>query len=161
MSSYNIKNSVFLQLSKNQKSALINFLRIYTKKTYPQSVEDIVQNFIDDELYFIDQNNSHFPWIIDFIQDPIFIKDIHKMVKYFKFSLIQKEKLKPFFERQKESLKKRQLFIKENIQKKQKPSIKQIKYYKYLCKSKNINIDSLEKISKFDMINLIKEARQK
>ncbi len=161
MSSYNIKNSVFLQLSKNQKSALINFLRIYTKKTYHQSVEDIVQNFIDDELYFIDQNNSNFPWIIDFIQEPIFIKDLKKMVKYFKFSLIQKEKLKPFLDKQKEFFKKKQLFIKENIQKKQKPSIKQINYYKYLCKSKNINIDSLENISKFEMINLIKEARQK
>ena len=46
---YEIKKQIYLDFTKNQKSALCNFLRALVKKSQDLSIEDIWASFVADE----------------------------------------------------------------------------------------------------------------
>ena len=51
---YQIKNQIYLDMTKTQKSALCNFLRALVKKSQDLSVDDILDKFLEDEKYYFD-----------------------------------------------------------------------------------------------------------
>ena len=50
---YEIKKQIFLNLTKNQKSALCNYLRALMKKSQPQSVEEANKAFEKKKREFL------------------------------------------------------------------------------------------------------------
>ena len=46
---YEVKKQIYLDFTKNQKAALCSFLRALVKKTPEQTVDEILENFLDDD----------------------------------------------------------------------------------------------------------------
>lgn len=155
---YEIKNRIFLELSKTQKSAICHFLRALVKKGINEKLnvetEDILQKFIEDEKYYLEINSSRFEFLNDFIDDEKFIKDaklyIAECKKYYDYKKTQE----PLIQAQKEFEKKKRKFLQEVKMSKELPTKKQLSYYKSLCKRYNIE-KSPEELSKLDLRNLI------
>ena len=61
---YYLKNTLFLELTKNQKASLFSFIKSFTKKHSDKATDEILELFIEDEQYYYAQNNPHFEWII-------------------------------------------------------------------------------------------------
>lgn len=154
---YEIKNRIFLELSKNQKSALCNFLRAMTKKNYELNVEDILDKFLEDEKYYLEINSSRFEFLNDMIDSDKFISDagifIKECKKYYDY---QKSRV-PMIQAQKEFDKKKRKFLQEVKMSKELPTQKQISYYNSLCIRYNLDKKNLENLSKLDMRNMIDE----
>ena len=53
---YYLKNSLFLELTKNQKASLFSFLKSFVKKHSEKSCDEILELFIEDEEYYYAQN---------------------------------------------------------------------------------------------------------
>ena len=53
---YEVKNRIYLNLTKTQKSALCNFLRALVKKSPELQEEEILEKFIEDEKYYLEIN---------------------------------------------------------------------------------------------------------
>lgn len=135
---YQIKNQIYLDMTKTQKSALCNFLRALVKKTPDMSVEDIFDKFIDDERYYFEINNPHFEFLGDYLDDEkfqqetmLYLKECHKYYDY-------KKKQEPIIQAQKEYEKKKRAFLREVKMSKEQPTKKQLYYYDRLCKKYNI-----------------------
>ncbi len=64
---YAIKNQIYQDMTKTQKSALCNFLRALVKKSPDLSVNDILDKFIDDERYYFEINNPHFEFLENYL----------------------------------------------------------------------------------------------
>ena len=62
---YYLKNTIFLDLTKNQKAALFGFLKSFVKKHYTKPTDEILDLFIEDEQYYHSIKNPHFEWIIE------------------------------------------------------------------------------------------------
>ena len=69
---YEIKKQIYLNFTKNQKSALCNFLRALVKKSEGQTVETILENFLEDEKYYLEQNCSRFEFLEPIIDEEEF-----------------------------------------------------------------------------------------
>ena len=72
---YQIKNRIYLNFDKTQKSAVCNNIRALVKQNITLSVSDILDKFIEDEKYYLELNVSRFPFLADVIDDRIFLKD--------------------------------------------------------------------------------------
>ena len=72
---YEIKKQIYLDFTKNQKSALCNFLRALVKKTPELSVDEILDKFLDDERYYLDINASRFEFLSEIIDNEQFLAD--------------------------------------------------------------------------------------
>ena len=72
---YQIKNQIYLDMTKTQKSALCNFLRALVKKSPEMCMEDILDKFIDDEKYYLEINNPHFEFLQNYLDDDKFIEE--------------------------------------------------------------------------------------
>lgn len=149
------KNNIFLELSKNQKSSLISYLRNFTKKNENLSVEQILDLFIEDESYYFEVGNPHFEWIIPYFEKDSFVNELKYLIKQYKFDLEQKELQKPFLEKQKLYMKEQRKKAQEFKLSREKPTEKQLKYYNSLCKKYNIQKRELEGLSKLDLKNMI------
>ena len=114
---YQIKNQIYLDMTKTQKSALCNFLRALVKKTPDMSVEDIFDKFIDDERYYFEINNPHFEFLGDYLDDEKFQQETMLYLKECRKYYDYKKKQEPII---------------------QKPIKKQLYYYDSLCKKYNI-----------------------
>ena len=72
---YYLKNTLFLDLTKNQKASLFSFLKSFVKKHNDKKTDEILSLFIEDEQYYFEQNNPHFEWIIaEFEKDKLKVK---------------------------------------------------------------------------------------
>jgi hypothetical protein len=135
---YEIKNRIFLDLSKTQKSALCNYLRALTKKMQGNDESEILDKFFDDEKYYLEINSSRFEFLADFIDEESFISDtklyIKECVKYYNY----KKSQEPLITAQKEFDKKKRKFLQEVKMSKELPTKKQLYYYKKLCEKYNI-----------------------
>ena len=69
---YEIKKQIYLDLTKNQKSALCNFLRALVKKSPEAGVDEILEKFIEDEKYYLEINASRFEFLGEIIDDEQF-----------------------------------------------------------------------------------------
>ena len=135
---YQIKNQIYLDMTKTQKSALCNFLRALVKKSPEMCMEDILDKFIDDEKYYLEINNPHFEFLQNYLDDDKFIEEtmlyLRECRKYYDY----KKKHEPLIQAQKEYEKKKRAYHREVKMSKEQPTKKQLYYYDRLCKKYNI-----------------------
>ncbi len=151
---YQVKNRIYLDFDKTQKSAVCNYLRALVKQgvnSGEYSVENLLNKFIEDEKYYLELNTSRFPFLSEVIDDAQFLKDtedyVKECIKYYEY----KEKQKPVIEAQKEFEKKKRKFLQEVKMSKEAPTKKQLYYYDRLCKKYCIEKKNTEELSKLDL----------
>lgn len=135
---YQIKNQIYQEMTKTQKSALCNFLRTLVKKSPQFSVEDILDKFLEDEKYYLEINNSHFEFLQNYLDDNKFLDETLLYLKECRKYYDYKKKQEPLIQAQKEFEKKKRNFLKEVKMSKETPTKKQLYYYDRLCKKYNI-----------------------
>ena len=135
---YEIKKQIYLNLTKNQKSALCNFLRALVKKSPDLSVDDILDKFLEDEKYYIEINASRFEFLADLIYDNKFLADTELYIKECRKYYDYKKTQTPIIQAQKEFEKKKRKFLQEVKMGKEPPTKKQLYYYEKLCKKYNL-----------------------
>ena len=125
---YQIKNQIYQEMTKTQKSALCNFLRALVKKSPQFSVEDILDKFLEDEKYYLEINNPHFEFLQNYLDDNKFLDEtllyLEECRKYYDY----KKKQEPLIQAQKEFEKKKRNFLKEVKMSKETPTKKQLYY---------------------------------
>lgn len=135
---YQIKNQIYLDMTKTQKSALCNFLRALVKKSPNLSKNEILNKFIDDEKYYFEINNPHFEFLENYLDDNKFIEEtilyINECIRYYDY----KKKQEPIIQAQKAYEKKKREFLREVKMSKENPTKKQLYYYERLCKKYNL-----------------------
>ena len=72
---YQIKNRIYLNFDKTQKSGICNYLRALVKQNSGLTCSEIMDKFLDDEKYYLEINASRFPFLADVIDDSVFLKD--------------------------------------------------------------------------------------
>lgn len=135
---YVVKNQIYQDMTKTQKSALCNFLRAFVKKSPELSVEDILDKFIEDERYYFKINNPHFEFLENYLDDNRFIEETILYLKECRKYYDYKKKQEPIIQAQKEYEKKKRKFLQEVKMSKETPTKKQLYYYERLCKKYNI-----------------------
>lgn len=154
---YYLKNTLFLELTKNQKAALFSFLKSFVKKHDNKACDEILSLFIEDEQYYYSQNNPHFEWIIQELEKDSFLKELKILINENKKQIAIKEAQKPFLEKQKALAKEQRKKAAEFKMSKEKPTKKQIYYYDKLCKKYNIEKQEVEKATRLDLKKWISE----
>ena len=151
MCMYQIKNRIYLNFDKTQKSGICNYLRALVKQNLNLSASDILDKFLEDEKYYLELKASRFPFLEEFIDDNIFLKDtedyIKECIKYYQY----KEKQRPIIEANREFEKKKRKFLQEVKMSKEKPTKKQLYYYDRLCKKYSIEKKDVNELSKLDL----------
>lgn len=150
---YEIKKQIFLDLTKNQKSALCNYLRALVKKSPDLTPEEIWDSFESDERYYLELNCSRFEFLEQLLDDNNFKSDAMKYLKECKKYYDYKEQQKPLREAQKEFERKKRKFLQEVKMSKEPPTKKQLYYYEKLCKK--YDIEKIELTSKLEARNEI------
>lgn len=145
---YEIKKQIYLDFTKNQKSALCNFLRALVKKSPELSVDEILEKFLDDERYYLDINASRFEFLAEIMDDEQFLSDTKLYLKECRKYYDYKKKQEPIIQAQKEFEKRKRKFLQEVKMGKQPPTKKQLYYYEKLCKK--YNLEKRELTSKLD-----------
>ncbi len=145
---YEIKKQIYLDFTKNQKSALCNFLRALVKKTPELSVDEILEKFLDDERYYLDINASRFEFLAEIMDNEQFLSDTKLYLKECRKYYDYKKKQEPIIQAQKEFEKRKRKFLQEVKMGKQLPTKKQLYYYEKLCKK--YNLEKRELTSKLD-----------
>lgn len=135
---YQIKNQIYQDMTKTQKSALCNFLRALVKKSPQMSVGDIYDKFVEDERYYLEINNPHFEFLEDYLDSDKFMEESILYLKECRRYYDYKKKQEPIIQAQKEFEKKKREFLKEVKMSKEVPTKKQLYYYDRLCKKYNI-----------------------
>ena len=135
---YQIKNQIYQDMTKTQKSALCNFLRALVKKSPQMSVEDIYDKFVEDERYYLEINNPHFEFLEDYLDSDKFMEESILYLKECRKYYDYKKKQETIIQAQKEFEKKKREFLKEVKMSKETPTKKQLYYYDRLCKKYNI-----------------------
>ena len=150
---YEVKKQIYLDFTKKQKASLCTFLRALVKKTPEQTIEEILNNFLDDERYYLEINASRFEFLKDFLDDDKFLQDtrlfLNECRKYYDY----KKKQEPIIQANKEFEKKKRKFLQEVKMSKEAPTKKQLYYYEKLCKK--YNLEQKELSSKLEAKNEI------
>lgn len=159
---YELKKRIYLSLTKNQKSALCNFLRALVKKSPILSVDEILNKFIEDEKYYMEINASRFEFLENLLYDNTFLSETEMYLKECRKYYDYKKSQEPIIEANKAFEKKKREFLKEVKMGKEPPTKKQLYYYDKLCKK--YNIEKIELTSKLSARNeidkIIKEHEQ-
>ena len=152
---YQIKNRIYPDFDKTQKSGVCNFLRALVKQNLSLTCSEIMNKFLEDEKYYLELNAYRFPFLADYINEKSFLKDtedyIKECIKYYEY----KEKQRPIIEANKEFEKKKRKFLQEVKMSKEAPTKKQLYYYDRLCKKYSIEKKDVEELSKLDLRNEI------
>ena len=154
---YEVKNRIFLEFTKTQKSALCNFLRALVKKSPDLGVDEVLEKFLEDEKYYLEINSSRFEFLSEFLEDEKFISDARLFIKECRKYYDYKKSQAPMIQAQKEFDKKKRKFLQEVKMSKELPTKKQISYYNSLCKRKNLEKPDYNELSKLDLRNKIDE----
>ncbi|MBP3820194.1 hypothetical protein J6G99_00950 [bacterium] len=150
---YEIKKQIYLDFTKNQKSALCNYLRALVKKMCEHSIDEIWEYFVEDEKYYLELNCSRFEFLSESLDQDWFKSDTLKYLNECKKYYDYKEKQRPIIEANKAFEKKKREFLKEIKMSKEAPTKKQLYYYEKLCKK--YGIEKRELLSKLDARNEI------
>ena len=98
---YQIKSQIYIDFDKTQKSGICNYLRALVKQNLGLASSELLEKFLDDEKYYLEQNSSRFPFLSDVIDDEEFLQDtklyINECKRYYEY----KESQRPFIEKQK------------------------------------------------------------
>lgn len=135
---YQIKNQIYQNMTKNQKSAICNFLRALVKKSPELTIDDILDKFLEDEKYYFEINNPHFEFLENYLDDEQFINETVLYLKECRKYYDYKKKQEPIIQAQKEYEKKKRAFLREVKMSKEQPTKKQLYYYERLCKKYNL-----------------------
>jgi hypothetical protein len=159
---FSLKSKIFNYLTTHQKSEFCKHIQLFTKKRFNLSAQEITDNLIDEENYYLEVGQSRIKWIEDYINDDKFITDTCKFVSESKYKFEQKVKMAPLIEKQKEYAKVQRKKNQEYKMSKDQPTSKQLYYFKQLCKKNTINdnIINIEFASKLDIKNAINELLQ-
>ena len=135
---YEIKKQIYQDFTKNQKSAVCNFLRALVKKSPQLSVDELFDRFLEDEKYYFEINSPHFEFLENFLYDEKFYKDTVLYLKECRKYYDYKKSQEPIIQAQKEFEKKKRAFLKEVKMSRETPTKKQLYYYVRLCKKYKI-----------------------
>ena len=150
---YEVKKQIYLDFTKNQKSALCNYLRAYVKQRLNMSCDAIFESFVEDEKYYLELDCSRFEFLSDTIDNDEFMTDTLKYIKECKKYYEYKEKQRPIIEANKVYEKKKREFLREVKMSKEPPTKKQLYYYERLCRKYGLKKRELD--SKLDARNEI------
>lgn len=145
---YEIKKQIYLNLTKNQKSALCNSIRALVKKSPELNVNEILEKFLDNERYYLEINAPHFEFLAELFDDEQFLSDTRLYIKECRKYYDYKKKQEPIIRANKEFEKEKRKFLQEIKMGKQPPTKKQLYYYERLCKK--YNLDKKELSSKLE-----------
>ena len=152
---YEVKNRIYKNFNRVQKTGLCNFLRALVKQNLDLSIDVLYENFLEDERYYLELKVSKFEFIADFLDDREFERDTKLYLKECKKYYEYKKSQAPIIAANKEFEKKKRKFLQEVKMSKEKPTKKQIYYYEKLCKRYNIEGINIETASRLDMRNEI------
>lgn len=152
---YNIKQQIYSYFDKTQKSHLCSFLRSFVKQNFPKTVDEIFDDFVEDQDYYLKINSSRFEFLADYLFEEEFARETKLFISACKKYYENKEAQKPYIEKQKQFEKEKRKFLQNVKMSKEKPSSKQLYYYDKLCKRYNIEKKDVESLSKLDMKNEI------
>ncbi len=159
---YEIKKQIYQDFTKNQKSAVCNFLRALVKKSPQLSVDELFDRFLEDEKYYFEINSPHFEFLENFLYDEKFYKDTVLYLKECRKYYDYKKSQEPIIQAQKEFEKKKRAFLKEVKMSRETPTKKQLYYYDRLCKKYNIEKKELSsKLQARDEIDRIIQEHDK
>lgn len=148
---YEIKNRIYRELNRVQKTGLCNFLRAMVKQHLDLGTEEIFDKFLEDERYYQELGVSKFEFLQDIIEDSEFKRDtilyIRECKKYYEY----KKSQAPIIAANKEFEKQKRKFLQDVKMSKELPTKKQIYYYEKLCKRYNIEGIDVETASRLDM----------
>lgn len=145
---YQIKNQIYLNMTKTQKSALCNFLRALVKKSPELQTDEILEKFLEDERYYFEINNPHFEFLENYLDKDDFINETKLYLKECRKYYDYKKSQEPIIKAQKEYEKRKREFLREVKMSKELPTKKQLYYYEKLCK--RYNIEKKELTSKLE-----------
>ncbi len=151
------KKDAFSDLTKTQKAALLSHLKRFTKKHSGFGVQKILDEFLDEENYYLEVGNPHFEWIFEYFEKDSFLNEIKSYISFLLFEIEQKERQKPFLEEQKKRAKQMRKQAQEFKMSKEAPTKKQLYYYEKLCKKYNIEQKKTGELSRLDLRNIIDE----
>ncbi len=152
---YEIKNRIYRELNRVQKTGLCNFLRALVKQNMDLSVDEIFDKFIEDERYYQELNVSKFEFLTEILDKDEFAHDTKLYIKECKKYYEYKKSQAPIIAANKEFEKKKRKFLQDVKMSKEKPTKKQLYYYEKLCKRYNINEIDIETASRLDLRNEI------
>lgn len=152
---YNVKQQIYLYFDKTQKSHLCSFLRSFVKQNFRLLTDEIFDEFVEEQDYYLKINSSRFEFLGDYLFDDVFAKETKLFISACKKYYEMKEKQKPLIEKQKLFEKEKRKFLQEVKMSKEKPTKKQLYYYETLCKRYNIEKKSTHELSKLDLKNEI------
>ena len=148
---YQIKAKIYPYFDKTQKSGICNYIRALVKQNISLTCSDVLDKFICDEKYYLELNSSRFPFLEDYIDDAVFLKETELFITECKRYYEYKEAQRPYIEKQKEFEKKKRKFLQEVKMSKEQPTKKQLYYYDKLCKRYNIDKKEVTNLSKLDL----------
>lgn len=148
---YEVKKRVYSSLSKNQKSALCNYLKALTKKMPGFGVQEIWQKFYEDEKYYLEMNCSRFEFLAEILDEEDFYNESILFLRECKKFFDYKKSQEPYLQAQKEYEKQKREFLKTEKMKTEKPTQKQLYYYDRLCKKYSLEKENTEDLSRFDL----------
>ncbi|MEE3349184.1 MAG: hypothetical protein VZR09_04015 [Candidatus Gastranaerophilaceae bacterium] len=135
---YEVKKQIYPALTKNQKSAICNFLRALVKKSEDLNADEILNKFIDDEKYYLEISASRFEFLSELLYDNTFLADTELYIKECKKYYDYKKKQEPLKQAKKEFEKKMRKQAQDFKMGKEPPTQKQLYYYDKLCQKYNI-----------------------
>ncbi len=153
----NIKNSIFLYLTQRQKSNLLGTLKSYYKKFDNLSIDELCYKFLEDEQYYLNINNPHFEFMMNYLDSEDFFRDMKKFFNFLEYEKKEKEKLEPYLLKQKEAAKELRKKAQEFKMSKLKPTKKQLLYYEKIANTHNIAKKDTKNASRLDLRNWIME----
>ncbi len=148
---YEIKNRIYRELNRVQKTGLCNFLRAMVKQHLDLGTEEIFDKFLEDERYYQELGVSKFEFLQDIIEDSEFKRDTILYIKECKKYYEYKKSQAPIIAANKEFEKQKRKFLQDVKMSKELPTKKQIYYYEKLCKRYNIEGIDVETASRLDM----------
>jgi len=153
----NIKATLFLYLTSRQKTQLLGTLKSYFKKFKELPIEDVAYKFIEDEQYYFNIQQPHFEFVIEYLEDENFLKDIKKYLNFCAFEEKQKETMEPYLQKQKEFAREQRKKAQEYKMSKLKPTKKQLLYYEKLTRAHGVEKKDTKDASRLDLRNWIME----
>lgn len=152
---YITKQRIYKDFDKTQKSMICTFLRSFVKQKLELSTDEILNEFIEEQSYYIKINSSRYSFLEEYLDNYEFLKDTKDYINACKKYYDYKKSQAPIIEKQKEFEKKKRKFLQEVKMSKEAPTKKQLYYYERLCKKYNIEKKDINKLSKLDIRNEI------
>lgn len=152
----------FLQiLSQIQRKQLLSFLKSFITKQEILDKNNIFEDFCDEQSYYIEIGRPYFSFMPEVLCDEIFLKDLKGIISELVFKENQKRLQEPMKQKQKEFAKLQRKKAQEYKMHREKPTPRQVSYYKSLCKKNNKAPKDCSLLSKLEIRDLIQAMIEK